>query len=213
MIAPAMNTPLLYRDLARQRARISRQISLDQLPRIEPLMVELDSENDVVTGFEVEMAFRRNADGLVRVVGDINGTVALICNGCAEALAYKMELGFDCIIVDSDAIAADVIAGLAQKQQQDPDQEADVVVARDGEITLASLIEDEILLGLPERLCTSRPCPRAPRLYYPVDELVEGDFRESSGHAPVGKGAPVGKEKNAEPNPFSVLAQLKTLDT
>jgi uncharacterized metal-binding protein YceD (DUF177 family) len=208
MIAPAMNTrqeeSLPYRDLARQRARISRQISLEQLRRIEPLTVALDPEDDVVTGFEVEMAFSRDPDGLVRVAGDIAGTVGLICNGCAEALAYKMMLGFDCIIVDSDAIAAEVTAGLADKPKEHADRNADVVVAQDGEITIASLIEDEILLGLPERLCTSSPCPRAPELFYPGEEE---DSMESFVETPAEE------SEDVESHPFSVLAQLKTLDT
>ena len=193
---------LPYLDLARQRARISRQISLDQLPRLESLMVELDRKDDVSTEFLVEMDFRRTPGGLVRIVGEVSGFLSLICNGCAEALACKIALGFDCIIADSDAIAA--------KLKEESDQVADVVVARDGKITIASIIEDEILLGLPERLCTSSPCSRAPVLFFPGEEAYP-----AGEHFPVQESSeevPVKNSEDAEPHPFSVLAQLKTSD-
>jgi len=181
---------LPFRDLARQRARISRQISLNQLTRLEPLTVDVDGHE--ADGLLVDMAFSHDPDGLVRVVGEISGALALTCNGCAEALAYELRLGFDCVIVDSDVVAAEVSG--------ESDRSRDVVVAEDLQITVAEIVEDEILLGLPERLCVSEPCPRAPATDFPAAE--SGEVQDPDSEA----------AQDAEPNPFSVLARLKSQD-
>lgn len=180
MIAPAMNTRpqevLPYRDLARQQARISRRISLEELPRVVPLVAGSPGAS-----LEVSLGFGHDADGLVRLVGEISGRLALPCNGCAETVEHELRLGIDCVIVDSERTASDRGA------------EEDVLVADGREMSLALLVEDEVLLGLPERLCVQQPCPNAPKMHYP---------------AVPGAGGETPPAEERRDNPFSVLADL-----
>jgi hypothetical protein len=65
MIAPAMNTRpqevLSYRDLARQHARITRQIGLAELPRVLIL-----AAGESAAPLDVTLTFAPDPDGLVR---------------------------------------------------------------------------------------------------------------------------------------------------
>ena len=203
MIAAAMNTrpqeALSYRDLARQQARISRRVSLDALPRLEELVEASESaaaEGDRA-GFDVVLQFSIDGRGFSRVEGGLSGQIALNCNGCAESLTHTLELNFACVIAESEAVAAGLVensrsAGEAQLVE-------DLLVANGTEVTVAQIVEDEILLNLPERLCTSNPCERAPILAYPAE-----------GEETAAVTAASETEQTGEENPFSVLAELKS---
>ena len=54
-------------------------------------------------------------------------------------------------------------------------------------VDLVALLEDEMLLGLPEKLCVEEPCPRIPKLSYgPADaELEKMATGTSAGNALV----------------------------
>ncbi|MEJ2088428.1 MAG: YceD family protein, partial [Gammaproteobacteria bacterium] len=151
MIAAAMNTRpqevLPYRDLARRQARISRQIGLEDLPRIMPLAAGPAAPLDVVLGFS------HDPEGFVRVVGQIAGRLPLVCSGCAETVEHDFRTTFDLLIVATEETASERGA------------DEDVLVADGSEINLLDLVEDEILLGLPERLCVTEPCTNAPALH------------------------------------------------
>lgn len=180
MIAAAMNTRpqevLPYRDLARRQARISRQISLEELPRIMPLAAGPAAPVDVV------LRFGHDPEGFVRVAGEIAGRLPLVCSGCAETVEHEFRMTIDLVIVATEETASERGA------------DEDVLVADGSEINLAELVEDEILLGLPDRLCVTEPCTNAPALHYPA----AGDASRSAGG-----GATEGTD-----NPFSVLADL-----
>ena len=187
MIAPAMNTRpqegLSYRDLARQQARVSRQVDLGALDRPKGLVAEGNPE------FQVTLQFSMDPAGLCRVEGTISGDITLNCHGCAEVLAYPLSLSFGCLIAETEAMADTITDG-----EELP--AVDVLVAGGAEISVAQIVEDELLLSLPERLCTSTPCERLPVLAYPA-ELSDGDVQDRA-------------ERAEEDNPFSVLRSLKT---
>lgn len=208
MIAPAMNTRpqevLLYRDLARQQARISRRLDLTALPRIMALVDALDGADVSAAGvdneptFEVVLQFAVDASGFSRVEGELSGQVPLNCNGCAEVLLHQMRLTFGCVIAETEAIA-DGLVDDGRMGESSP-LIADVLVANGTEVTVAQIVEDEILLNLPERLCTSEPCERAPELAYPAQGELDGNAdADTQAEKPL----------EGEENPFSVLAQLK----
>ena len=192
MIAAAMNTrpeeALPYRDLAKQRARISRSIELEQLPRLEKAVsasTGADGGPAGVSGpFDVELSFRVDEADRVRIEGSLRGPLELDCHGCAESRTHVLELEFGCFVADSDA-RADELTALG-----------DVVLASGVTVTVADVVEDEILLNLPERLCTAVPCDRAPRLHYPAE-------------SDDGENADAGAERAAAENPFAVLSELK----
>lgn len=191
MIAPAMNTrpqeALSYRDLARQQARISRQISLGTLDRLKALVGEGDLESQAE--LEATLQFSMDPGGLCRVDGTISGEIVLSCHGCAETLPYPLSLSFGCLIAESEDVADGLTEGEGLPAQ-------DVLVAGGTEISIGQIVEDEILLSLPERLCASSPCERAPALAYPADAAAAD--------------AQTAEEDADRENPFSVLRSLKS---
>ena len=195
MIAPAMNTrpqeALPYLDLARQAARITRRISLNELSRVARIVESAGGRTDRT--LEVTLQFGRSDDALVRVSGEIDGDLELVCQGCAEALLHHLIIDFDCLIVESEAAARQ-----ADAQAPSGGRPETLVVAHGRHISIADLVEDEILLGLPERLCTADPCERAPGLSYPAEPAASG--------AAAGADGP-GAARDTD-NPFSVLAEL-----
>jgi len=192
MMAPAMNTrpqaALSYLELARQAARITRQIALRELSRLEDIVVEDGSSGK---SLEVTLQFGLTADGHVQVRGDITGDIALVCHGCAEALPYHLAIRFHCVIVESEEAARELDAQGATGMRPEA-----LIVADGREIGLADIVEDEILLALPERLCRAEPCEWAPSLVY---RARTGESTDTPGGR--------GDEKD---NPFSVLAELTT---
>lgn len=233
MIAPAMNTrpqeALSYRELARQQAQISRQISLTALPRLRELVAlvapveqtdaaEVESAAGVETvvgsepaAFAVTLRFSVDDRGFSRVEGELSGRIVLNCNGCAEILAYPLDLSFACIIAESEAVA-DTLVDDARAAGEFLQSE-DVLVANGSEVTVAQIVEDEILLNLPERLCSSDPCERAPELAYPSasgsPDGARTEADENAGSRGGDENDERNSEKNGDENPFSVLAELK----
>ncbi len=189
MIAPAMNTrpqeALSFRDLARQQARISRQISLQELSRLSELVADAGGS----AALDVSLQFGMDSRGFSRVDGTVSGQLPLLCQRCAEELVHPLSLSFGCFIVESDALADELAAN--------GESPGDVLVAAGNEVTTAEIVEDEILLSLPEWLCEADPCSRAPELAYPAAQLPEG-AEQAPGSEPV----------EAAENPFSVLAEL-----
>lgn len=188
MIAPAMNTrpqeTLSYRDLAKQQARVSRQIELQELSRLENLVVRVEDNATL----EVTLQFSLDPRGLSRVEGVVSGSLLLNCHGCAEDLPFSLSLPFGCFIAEGEALAAKVA------NSGDSDLPDDVLVVQGTEVTIAAIVEDELLLSLPERLCVEEPCPRAPHLDYPAEQ--------TGGAA----------EEPETDNPFSVLAGMEIDD-
>lgn len=185
MIAPAMNTGpqevLSYRDLARQNARIHRQVKVDVLPRVAVLLAAHNA-----SPLDVVVRFGRDSDGTVTIAGEILGRLPLTCSRCAEALEYPLKISFEYAIVATETQASELAAS-------ERGQDQDIVVASGPEVTLVELIEDEILLGLPEWLCTEEPCENRPQLDYPVGDVAVDLATERR-------------------NPFAALAELKTAD-
>jgi uncharacterized protein len=176
MMLPAMNSgaalPLPYRDLARRRARISRQAGPTELPRLTQMLATPEAAL-----LNVELDFDQDAQGRATATVRLDGTLPLDCAGCAETLPYELALEFHCTIVESESAAAALTI------------DEDVVVASGAEITLAELVEDEVLLSLPERLCRTSPCEHLPPMAYPPE-------------------AADAAEADKPDNPFSVLAGL-----
>ncbi len=95
-----------------------------------------------------------------------------------EDVAVRVCATVDACVVRSEAEACEMIADF------------DVIVAPSREVEVAQLVEDDLLLGLPETGCGGgEPCPNAPPTEYP---------------APDGGAAPV------RAGPFDALAALKT---
>jgi len=171
---PAPAEALLYADLARRGLRISRSLSADQLPRLTTAVEALQP-------VAVELAFEQDDAGRCRVTGLVKARIETRCLRCAEVLPVALEAAIDCRVVDSEAVADELAP------------HCDIVLAASNTVDLAALVEDELLLELPESLCETDPCERAPGLWYPAEGAT------SPGEA-------------SRPNPFAALEVLKTDD-
>jgi len=171
---PAPAEALRYADLARRGLRISRSLDVDQLRRLKAAVAMLGP-------VAVELAFEQDEAGRCHVRGQVNARVDTQCLRCAEVLPVRLEASIDCRVVDSETVADELAEG------------CDVVVAASNTVDLATLVEDELLLSLPESLCETEPCGRAPELYYPAAPAAL---------PPEGRAA----------HPFAALEALKTDD-
>jgi len=216
MIAPAMNTGsedcLSFRDLARQEARISRSIDLAEFSRLHRLLEfdpaaektqdpATDDSRAAATGsgpaVRVELEFRLDDESLAWVDGQASVAMSLLCNRCAEAVVFPLTARFEVCIV-ADDVVADTLA-----------DSRDVLVASGPTISIVEIVEDELLLALPERLCLEEPCSRMPALAYPAAESVDtasGPTGQTGQRVTSGSDS----ERADQDNPFAVLQGLKT---
>jgi uncharacterized protein len=182
MIAPAMKTrpdePLRYVELARQGARLERSFAGDELPRWTQLV---DGDWRVRAAVE----FRRDAEGRSWVEAEYESRGDMLCTRCSEVLNHEFSGTLRMCIVGGDAQASQMA------------DEYDVLVASGDTVLLADILEDELLLAVPEQLCDSnsdtKECERLLPRYYPA----------------AGKAQLEEAEQSERKNPFDVLANLK----
>ncbi|MBH78891.1 MAG: hypothetical protein CMQ49_00070 [Gammaproteobacteria bacterium] len=173
MIAPAMKTrpdqPLAYRELARRRAAVTRRLGPSSLPRWSALA----GENWSV---DTQLEFSLDEDGVAWVHGEFAARAELRCQRCLEVLPSEYSGRVDLCLVE-DAQRADELA-----------HSCDVLLVSGDQIDVSEIVEDELLLGVPEQLCEQEPCVRLPDLSYP---------------------APGVEEEEVQDNPFAALGRLK----
>ena len=181
MIAPAMKTrqdeALRYVELARQGARVERSLVREDLPRWSQLV---NSEATVNVAFE----FYRDDHGLSWVKGEFEACAALQCTRCSEVLEHAFTGQVKVCIVSTEEQASE-LAG-----------DRDVLIAPGDLVVVADIVEDELLLAVPERLCVADPCQRALPQRYPAGEQAH------AGPSPH-------RKESDRNNPFDVLAALK----
>jgi len=180
MIAPAMTTPaderIAYATLARQGARVERDLQADALSRLAQVAPG-------VSAAAVVLDFRLDESGRPWVHGRVEQTVAATCQRCLELLERRIAVAFDLCIVREGSAASELA------------EQADLLVVDADTVSIADIVEDELLLGLPDRLCQEEPCGLAPALSYPATEQEAVDAAAAAS------------------GPFSVLAQLKGADS
>lgn len=160
---------LAYRDLAKQGARVTRSLQADELPRLQQV-APVRGPLDVVLEFSLDAQARPWVRGRAEVV------VGAQCQRCVESRDYTMHADFELCILTDDEAASAVAA------------EWDVLTASGPTVSVAEVVEDELLLGLPEQLCVAEPCPNLPSLRYPADASAD---------------------EQAADNPFRVLERVR----
>jgi len=163
---PDLVDPILFAD---RRSMLTGVIRITALKRLSDLVVIND---DVVA---VDVWFARQG-GRALVSGNIKATLQLVCQSCLQALPWPLDVSFKLGVVSS--------AQDAEKLELDCEP-----LMFDGEtVSLTELIEDEILLALPDY-------PKHDFHCIPVNSSKDPDFDQESQIQPN--------------NPFSVLAKLK----
>lgn len=136
-------------------------MSLSALPRLQALLGHEGTTGDI----QVELGFRIDGSGRLQVAGEAVASAMVACSRCMEDVPVCVRVTVDARVVRSEVEASELIA------------DSDVIVAPSREMEVAQLIEDDLLLGLPETGCGDREsCPNMPPTEYPAanDDAAPG---------------------------------------
>lgn len=159
--------------LARRRARIRSAVPLATMTRLEALL------RDVTGSAEVDLRFGLAAAGAPRLEGSIGLLASVTCQRCLGPLALRLRRAVKVSFTGGD--------GALEKAESAAGYEP---LDCKGTMELATLIEDEILLALPDFPMHPRDaCPAA---------------RGAQAHAPEAAG------RGLDHLPFSGLRALRT---
>lgn len=163
---PELIDPLL---LAERRAVISGAIKLAAFERLSDLVANRDSD------VEIDVLFAKQGKHAL-VSGSIKAMLELECQTCLQALSWPVDISFKLGVVSSlqeaDRLAID----------------CEPLVFNGDKVALKELIEDEILLALPDYPKHGYDCMQQ-------RSSKDGNFENIS--------------PSKANNPFSVLAKLK----
>ncbi|MBM7333815.1 MAG: YceD family protein [Alcanivorax sp.] len=161
------------RKFADQERVIEGEARVGDLPRLREYR---DSQDQPV---RVSLAFGRDEDGRGRVQGRVEATLILVCQRCLEPVHHPVVADVDLVLVWSEDQAKALPADL------------DPLLVTEERLSLAELLEEELLLALP-LVALHDECPRP----------------ASTGSEPEPEGDPDDTQTNPD-NPFAVLARLK----
>ncbi len=183
MIAAAMATRKssapLYADLARAGASISREIQPDSCARLGEATLQVAQIN-------AQLEFAIDADQRPVINGQVRAEVTMACHLCTQPVALEVVA----------PVAGALAMHEAQAQSwQEQDSALSIIEVSGQTLDVVELVEDELLLKLPLRVCSDEACENRPQLGYgPSDAEVlsfDAQAEDDSG------------------NPFALLAQLK----
>jgi uncharacterized protein len=135
--------------LAETEETIAGRLAVSAMPRLTEAL------RDDSGSVEFRLQFRRDDQGLVRVLGEFSTSLRTTCQRCLEPLQLAL----------SGAIDVAAVGGENGTQNLPPG--AEPLVLTEGRIHLPGLIEDEVLLALPiapmheEGRCTPKSGARA----------------------------------------------------
>jgi len=154
MMAAAMRTRNsrvpLYAELAKTAAKVRREVPPTACGRLQRAVQKLQSPY-------ADLQFGQDAQRRPRVWGSVAATVVMDCQLCSEPLEFSLLAQIDALL------AADEQQAAAWQAQ---DAAVNVVVLSTAELDLIELVEDELLLELPTRVCGDETCERRPEMSY-----------------------------------------------
>ncbi len=160
---PEFIDPILY---AEQRRETVGRLPIKGLARLAELLD--DNAGDVMVDFAFEKTGR-----IATVHGVIKADLALLCQNCLKRLDWRIDIPVNLGVVSS------------QQQADRLAEEFDPLWLEDDRLALKDIVEDEILLALPDFPKHKEPC-----LDSKPEQLSQEPATDSN-------------------NPFSILAQLK----
>lgn len=155
-------------------------LPVSSLLRLQPLLATDEAGLSKQDNVEYLLEFGVDEGGSPRVTGSVKATLPLTCQRCMETMGFSVSTRTRLGIVSSRAAA-----------QQLPEC-YDPLLVLDDEVTVASIIEDELILALPQvAMHDNEKCPQGTAF-----------LNTESGQEDA---TTVQRE-----NPFAVLSQLKT---
>lgn len=154
---------------------ISGQVRFTDLPRLKGILVDQGGEA------EFSLRFHKGDKQRVHISGYVKATPTLECQRCLEPVGCPIVSEFDVTVVE----------GYEEAKLLPDEQEP--LVAGDKRIRLTEVVEDELLLALPQ--VPMHPLDQCKTIHVSTNRsLAEAD----------------GKSSDDKVNPFAVLEDLKT---
>ena len=139
-----------YRSLAQQRAVVAQELEAKVLARFRDVC-------EAVEDIAAELKFGHDGQARIKVSGRVHCMAQLACNRCDENVWCHVDSSFASVIA-FDEEQADAWSVL--------DPSLDILVVAGANLDMVELIEDELLLALPERVCTNDDCSHIPVMSY-----------------------------------------------
>lgn len=149
-----------------------------KLSELQGVADALGESQDAQVDYRLE--FSRDSHRRPRIAGRVECALELQCQRCLEPFTYPVDARLDVTVLEVDAEA------------QRLDDQTDPLLAEDGRISLLKLIDEELLLALPQILRHPGNC---------ATEWDSGSVSDEVTGSPVGDG-------EAANSPFAVLSQL-----
>jgi uncharacterized protein len=164
---PDLIDPLLF---AERRSILSGAIKISAFARLSDMVVETDGN------VKIDVLFAKQGKRAV-VSGSIKTTLQLECQSCLQALPWPLDISFKLGVVSSP------------QEAEQLEIDCEPLLCNSEKISLNDLIEDEILLVLPDYPKHGYDCIER-------SNSKDGDYDKIS-------------QQTKTDNPFSVLAKLK----
>ncbi|MCK5871301.1 MAG: DUF177 domain-containing protein [Methylococcales bacterium] len=153
---------------ADRRRQLSGEIALNQFSRLS------DVVSDDQGSVHIDLAFSKNKR-LSLITGTIQAQLKVECQSCLKSMALPLETTVNLAIIES----------FAQAERLSSDY--DPLILDEKKMSLINMVEDELLLAIPDFPRHQKPCLESSKATKPI----EAD------------------EPTKPNNPFSILAQLK----
>ena len=142
-------------ELGARAALLQGRIPLSSFARLSAMIVRGEDAAQRDDAVQVSLRFVIDDQRRCVVDGEASVGVQLRCLGCVQHVTHTLRVVVRLLIVRSDDESAALI-GIA-----------DSFVLEDEAIALAALLEDDLILGLPEIVCGDMSmCPNRPQLTY-----------------------------------------------
>ena len=182
LMSKALPEQLYPLRLARHGESLVASVATEQMPRLAEMLLERAGRADF------ELHFGHDDGGQACVLGRIEAKLTLLCQRCLEPMDITVERQVRLALVADDAEAAQAEAGY------------EPLLVADRPISLADLLEDELILAMPN-FCRH---PRGQCQMPPGADDVDRADQSGAGHNDELAG------ESGEDNPFSALESLKS---
>lgn len=146
-------------ELGGRGATLKVRLPTSSFARLAPLLRDASGE------FAMHLHFERDDRGRCVVTGEIGGSVRLLCQGCAVEVPFELVHEMRTVLVRSDDEARELMP------------HNDVLVVAEDTMKLVDLLEDELILDLPDVVCGDfANCPRRPTTRYGDDQPSASPF-------------------------------------
>ena len=131
MLTGPLPTRLDHNQMASQARLLKGEVPISQLQRFGAMLADVDGNIDL------ELSFSKGKHGRTLILGRARVAVGLICQNCMQLFRESLDCGINLQVVSSD------------KENDFFEDDTDTIVCENMEISLADLIEDELIMSLP----------------------------------------------------------------